>query len=356
MKAIQREELWSGLVRAGIVAGDLPDDAGDTSPWYVRAMVGVAAWIAALFLVMSVGIGLVELMKSPVATALAGLVICAAAIVLMRANPVGVFATQLALAASLAGQSLVAYALLRNAGRAEVAPWLWLSAFEAVLVVIAPNYLHRVLATLAAAMALCVALVTLGWDALFPALAAAAYVLVQGNEARLAARNSLWQPVATGLAVAALASASGAVFGASELALWGNHRLIQLPPWAGFATVAIVLLATVGQLLRNASVPAPSQLALWSWLAALALVAAAWPIPGLAVALIVMLIAFAAGNAVIVGFGILTMLASLGHYYYSLQTTLLVKSGALLATGVVLLLSRHFLQSLPHPAKEQGHA
>jgi Domain of unknown function (DUF4401) len=274
----------------------------------------------------------------------------------MRANPAGVFATQLALAASLAGQSLVAYALLRNADRLEVAPWLWMGAFEVALVVIAPNYLHRVLATLAAAMALCVALVTLGWGALFSALAAAGFVLVQGNEARLASRTPLWQPVATGLAFAALASATGAVFGASELALWGNHGTIDLPPWAGFAAVAIVLLATVGQLLRNASVPAASQLALWSWLAALALLAAAWPIPGLAVALIVMLVAFAAGNVVIVGFAIIAMLAALGHYYYSLQTTLLVKSGALLATGVVLVLSRYFLQSLPHPAKEKDHA
>jgi hypothetical protein len=201
-----------------------------------------------------------------------------------------------------------------------------------------------------------VALVTLGWGALFPAMAAAAFVLVQSNEARLAARTSLWQPVATGLAFAALASASGVAFGGSELALWGNHRVTQLPSWAGFATVAVVLLATVGQLLRNAAVPTASQLALWSWLAALALVAAAWPIPGLAVALIVLLVAFAAGNTVIVGFAILTMLAVLGHYYYSLQTTLLVKSGALLATGVVLLLSRYFLRSLPDPAKEQDHA
>ena len=356
MTAVQRQELWAGLVRSGIVTGDLPDDARDASPWYVRAMVCVAAWIAALFLLVSVGVGLVELMKSPVATAIAGLVICAAAIVLMRANPAGIFATQLALAASLAGQSLVAYALLQNADRLEVAPWLWLSAFEVALVVVAPNHLHRVLATLAAATALYVVMVMLGWGALFPALAAAAFVMVQGNEARLAPRTSLWQPVATGLAFAALAAAGGAMFGASEFAFWGNHRVNQLPPWTGIATVAVVWLATVGQLLRNANAPVASRLALWSWLAALALVAAAWPIPGLAVTLIVMLIAFAAGNVVIVGLAILAMLAALGHYYYSLQTTLLVKSGALLATGVVLLLSRYFLRSPANPAKEPGHA
>ena len=40
--------------------GDLPEDAGDMTPWYVRAMIGTAAWIAALFLVLSIGIGLAE--------------------------------------------------------------------------------------------------------------------------------------------------------------------------------------------------------------------------------------------------------------------------------------------------------
>ena len=53
MNANQRSELWTSLRIAGIVDGDLPADEGDTSPWYVRAMVGAAAWIAALFLIIA---------------------------------------------------------------------------------------------------------------------------------------------------------------------------------------------------------------------------------------------------------------------------------------------------------------
>ena len=355
MNATQRVELWDRLRQSGIVAGDLPDDAGDMSPWYVRAMVGVAAWIAALFLVLAVGIGLEELLKSSAATAVAGLVICAAAIALMRANATGVFATQLALAGSLTGQALVAYALFNHAQRLDLTPWLLLCAFEVTLIVVAPNYVHRALATLAALVAARAALVVLGLWAVFPALAAAGFVAVHSNEARLVPRASLWQPVATGLALAALASAGQGVLGADGL-FWEDRRSVDVPAWVGSAAIAGVLLATTGRLLRDARLSPGSRLALWAWLAALALIPAAWPMPGLVVALIVLLVAFATGHHALVGLSALALLAVLSHYYYSLQTTLLVKSGALLATGLVLLGAGYVLHRVVPRAKENGHA
>jgi hypothetical protein len=340
MNSGQRGELWGRLVNGGIASGDLPDDAGDMTPWYVRAMIGTAAWIAALFLVLSIGVGLAELLKSPMATGVAGLIICAAAIALMRADPAGVFASQLALAGSLAGQALVAYALLHSAHWSELLPWFWLGAFETVLVILAPNYLHRVLSTLGVAVAASFALVAFGWWSLFPALVAAAFVAVQLNEARLASRAALWQPVATGLALAAVFSASGAMFGPGEIALLGVRRSMAAPQWVGGVAIASVLIAAVWALLRDADVPAKSRVAIATWVAVVALAAAAWPVPGLTVALIVMLVAFATGHTALLGFAILAMLGALGHYYYSLQTTLLAKSGALLATGLVLLAFR----------------
>ena len=356
MNAAGRGELWGRLVDAGIVAGDLPEDAGDMTPWYVRAMIGTAAWIAALFLVLSIGIGLAELLKNPMATGVAGLIICAAAIALMRASPSGVFASQLALAGSLAGQALVAYALLDSAPRSELVPWLWLGAFELVLVVVAANYLHRVLSTLGVAVAASFALVAVGWWSLFPALVTAGFVAVQLNEARLASRGSLWQPIATGLAIAAVISASEAMFGPGEIGLWGIHRAMAAPPWVGTAAIVGVLIATVWALLRDAGVPAGSKVAIATWLAVVALAAAAWPVPGLTVALIVMLVAFATGHTALMGFAILAMLGALGHYYYSLQATLLVKSGALLATGLVLLAFRGALHWFASRVEGGEHA
>ena len=353
MNALQRSELWSQLRLADIVNGDLPDDDGDMSPWYVRAMVGIAAWFAALFLVMAIGVGLTALLRNATATAVAGLAFCAAAIGLMRAGGNGVFTTQLALAGSLAGQSLVAYALLAHYEPGALLPWILLGGFELILIVAARDYIHRVLAALAALFALCSLLGQLGWGALFPAMAAAAFAAVQLNEAPFASRSALWQPVSVALALATLLASAHSMFGVEWL--WLRDPAPPLREWAGALAVTLVLLATVLQLVRHGRLSRQSSLAWWGVLAALALLPAAWSMTGLATALIVLLVAFATGHRPLLGVAALALLGVLGHYYYSLQATLLLKSAALLATGMALLGVRYVLHLLVSPAKEIAH-
>ena len=65
------------------------------------------------------------------------------------------------------------------------------------------------------------------------------------------------------------------------------------------------------------------------------------PMPGVVVALIVLLVAFAAGRRALAGLAVVALLPRRSsHYYYALETTLLVKSAALFATGVVLVGAR----------------
>ena len=55
MSASDRTALWDRLDAAGLVEGAAPSAAADAVPWYVRAMVGIAGWIAACFLLAFVG-------------------------------------------------------------------------------------------------------------------------------------------------------------------------------------------------------------------------------------------------------------------------------------------------------------
>lgn len=87
----QRAHLWESLTAAGIAHGPLPADAGDRSPWYVRAMLGIAAWLAAVFLLAFLGIGLSGLLRNATVAIALGAVICGAAIVLLRQVPGNVF-------------------------------------------------------------------------------------------------------------------------------------------------------------------------------------------------------------------------------------------------------------------------
>src|SRR5206468_11482531 len=111
---------------------------------------------------------------------------------------------QLAVASSLAGQGLIAFGLLDYGNWRDPGPWLAIAAFEIVLIALAPDYLHRVLSALAAAVAMRMALGALGWAVLFPALLAAVLVATQGNAPRLLTRGALWTPAATGLVLALL--------------------------------------------------------------------------------------------------------------------------------------------------------
>jgi uncharacterized membrane protein len=52
---------------------------------------------------------------------------------------------------------------------------------------------------------------------------------------------------------------------------------------------------------------------------------------------LVMMLGYAAGARVLLGIGVIALLAWLSHYYYSLQATLLAKSGVLAASGAALI-------------------
>jgi hypothetical protein len=64
------------------------------------------------------------------------------------------------------------------------------------------------------------------------------------------------------------------------------------------------------------------------------------PVNGLAAALLIVFIGFGCGAPLLLGLGVAACLGYLGHYYYDLSLTLLLKSAALTGTGVLLLLIR----------------
>jgi len=91
-------------------------------------------------------------------------------------------------------------------------------------------------------------------------------------------------------------------------------------------------------------------------LAAGAVAAAAWFVSGLLAAGILLLVAFAVGHEVLMGLGVIALLATLSRYYYGLEATLLIKSAALAATCVALLAARYGMRFVPPTPGEAGDA
>ncbi|MDN5782398.1 MAG: DUF4401 domain-containing protein, partial [Luteimonas sp.] len=182
----------------------LLDRLQDTQPWYVRSMVGIGAWLASLLL-----IGFVASMSVLAdGTLLVGLVLIAGAVALRRQFD-NDFAVQAALAASIAGQALLAWGIA-DQGPGDSAELLCtvIIAVSAVLFFINPDRIHRVLSMLFAASALVVLLYVQELNALVPVLGpgfAAALVLLCRNRAALTAagHGHFVRPLEAGLMLSA---------------------------------------------------------------------------------------------------------------------------------------------------------
>ena len=342
-----REALWERIRVAGLVDGSLPALA-ESAPWYVRAMLVAAGWLAAAFLVGFTWMVLDDVLRNPRRGAPIGLIACAAGAALLRRSRASLLVGQVGLAIAIAGQALLllAYAQWFSEERAMLA----LSIQQALLLVLVPHFLHRAWAAWTSAIALAWAGSTAGIGGLAHAAVMAACLAAWHGELAWPRHGALLRAAGVGLALAV-----------AQLAVW---PLTSQMTWAGtrhpysdvgehilegrIAMIAVLLGGAVVLLWREAV-----RLTGLHGRAALAgaavLGAIAWYAPGVATATALLVVGHAAGSRTLAGLGILAMLGALGQYYYALEATLLEKAGHMVVCGVVLLAARIGLEHLWSP-------
>ncbi len=106
--------LWTRLKEAGLVEGEKPEVTDVVTPWYVRAMMGIAGWIGASFFLSFVGAGLAFVMESTPALLVVGSLICVGAALIYRKGAENDFVCQFAFALSLSGQGLFFFGLIKG--------------------------------------------------------------------------------------------------------------------------------------------------------------------------------------------------------------------------------------------------
>lgn len=343
------EIVWAKLADAGWVRGEMPAAGEPPAPWYLRAMIGVAAWIAAAFVLSSVGALVYRVFDSAVLSIIAGSILCAIAATMMHRSREGLFLRQFGLAIAIAGESLLALGLYTAVGLHRSLGWLAITIVQVVLVVVIRDRTHRVIAAFFANGA-----AFLGALALLPPIASVAFAATALAADRSSTQHALLQPASTGIALALLLFAPVAIIlddtgHRTTPALLANARWLQpMLLAAAFAGVAAVLL----QRMRIDD----KRIVVAAALAIIALIAVTWPVQGLLAALIVIVVAFAMGRPALTGMGLVTAAAMLGYYYFSLQATLMAKSLSLMAAGVVLLVAGWALSRVASPADGGRHA
>lgn len=341
-----RQALWTRLQESALVEGEAPPPDPHEAPWFVRAMLGIAGWLGALFLLGFVGALFSFVMENSIAAILVGSALCAAMVALFRLFPRGGFIAQFGLAVSLAGQILILIGLIEfealgwSASLSGIA--MWMAVVQAILFALIPNFLHRVWTAWTGTFALAVALDGVGLDPFSPALSALALAWLWLEELDHPLQGSMLRAAGYGLTLTTLMTA----FAQGHFGL-GGLLLDDEPPLGGWLAVRIgglltgmVLVWAVARLLRREGVAWDSGAGRIGLASAAIVALASLEAPGIAPPIVVLILGFANGNRPLAGLGIVSLLAYLSYYYYSLEATLLQKSALLIALGVALLLAR----------------
>lgn len=353
--------LWDRLRAGDLVEGDYPPPGSIAPPWYVRVMLGIAGWIGALFLLLFVGAAFTFILEDAASAFILGAVACAAAFALFRAFDGNDFAEQFGLAVSLAGQVMIIIGLAQFVEPDDPPFYFAVAATQALLALAVPNFLHRVLATTGAAVALALGINQLSLHGLAAPILALGLALIWLEPKRWAAGGRIWRPIGYGLVLALLVVETVRLF---DLQTWlGTSNgdpgwMVLYGPLLGRGLTAALLVWVAVALARRED-PAPTgRVTVSAAAAALLFGLLSLQAPGLASAVLILLLGFAAGNRLLSALGILGLLGFVSHFYYSLHATLLEKSGLLAITGLVLLAAWFALQRLfpASGATEAAHA
>ncbi|AGW92099.1 MULTISPECIES: DUF4401 domain-containing protein [Cupriavidus] len=359
--ALQTERrLWQELAARGEVQGEQPQHTH--TPWAVRCLMGAAGWLGALFFqLFLVGTVFVAARENAAAMVVTGLAMIALAALLYWRRG-GIAAGQFALAVSLSGQGLAVYGVAEALSFTRVADsagfWAGLALFEALLALMVPNRLHRLLSGLGVWIGLAGAVHivlsggarhewlmltwSLGWLVPVACALATGFTLA---EARLCAagRHTLLEPLADATLLFALAVAL-VVTGMSHPLAWlaaPEAGRLSAAHWIAGGLATLVLAGFALAECRRLAVPLAMQGGVLVGVVAFgALMAAA---PAVVAGVLALGLALRRASMPWLGLGVATIAIGFVWYYTSLHWTLLAKSATLAAAGVLLLAGRYWL-------------
>jgi Domain of unknown function (DUF4401) len=332
--------LWARLRAAGIVSdGDTP--GRDDLPWYLAALIGIAAWIAAVFLTGFVLTGLDDVFRQGALACSVGVACCAVALGLLRIARGRDFIEQFAIAIGLVGLVMIGvgvYASVRPYGlRSGPARAHWIAVMTAALAMYALGRptMHRFLCGLVAALAL--AGLCIGDDE--ETVAALASPLLVWTAA-----VAWWWSAGGRRHASALSPLAWALTLVGIGLIWWVDSLRSFTPDAPAAhwRLAADLIAAPLLPLCVAWLSSGMRGSHRIWAIALAAVFALLLLraPGVGICIAVALTGFALHRPALLAVGCAALVLYLFHYYYQLSVPLLHKSYWLLGGGVALLFAR----------------
>lgn len=310
------------------------NQAETSTPWYIHVLMGLSAWIGALFMLFFI---MAFISDSDIVMLVTGLLLCAAGVALRWRLFRSTFFWQLAFVISLAGQVLFVMSVGNLVNELTIIV-LAMIALELLLIVFYRDTLHRFLSTLLIILGLVVLLgdfeLLEGIHGLI-ALLAAGTLFLWMNETQWIIRrvDHLTRPIGFAFVVGLFALLSASLFAEGEIKFW----------WVSAIALWVILLVQEYILLKPSTMTPSSKFALLGGTAFLLL--PAFQTPGILAALSILLLGVQRGNRLLLGLAVLFLATFISGFYYQLDLTLLTKSLILISTGLLLFAIRYnFLQ------------
>ncbi len=348
-------KVWETLLHADIVQGDEPK-AADTvdSPWYVKVLLAISGWLAALFLLGFIGLGFRLVFRSEATSVIVGCMLVGAAFALLR-MPKNEFYEHVALAISLAGQALITWPIFDsvNAGNS----WLLMSMFQLLLALLMPNYIHRAFSSFIAAFCFSMALTIFGMPYIAGSVIMLAAAWLWLHEFDYPKHMQKQRAIGYGLVLALIQVKGSVLYQYSFIDWFGRRRDadILVQPWVGELLAGVVTLYVVWHILRRLGLGLSEPITIAAMIGTVLLAAASMEAHGITVGMLVILLGFAGSNRVLMGLGIISLLFYISSYYYQLHATLLDKSITLLSIWLVLFVARWLMLRVAAKGGEVQH-
>lgn len=313
------------------------------TPWFVKALAGFGAWVAAAFLLSF--FGCVGLWDKELVMAFLGLVIGGGATALRRSTR-GAFMEQLALALCLAGVTMVQVGVASELG-SEEAPAVIQLVLGAVLLILFPDVILRFLMALgmagSAVFLLWKALGELGMQLGLLGCAVLVHWLLM-EQARL--RRERWGEVVGPAAYALACGVMGALLSLHFVGMLGGDlggHGVSTPDSLLTLGLTALTLYTAWRVMGELGLEASDVGGVAVFIALTVLALMTLHTPAVITAVGMMVLAFHRRAPVLLGLAVAFLLAAGGWYYYDLGLTLLAKALALTGSGLVFLGLRLFL-------------
>lgn len=335
---IKNINLWQTLKQAGVVQDEEPKSDTIETFWHTKILLAISGWLAALFLLLSVGMLFSRSLETPSVALILGSMMIAGGVVLLQI-PKNDFYENLALAMSFAGQTLIVYTIFANTDTRI--QWLLTSFFFTLITLFVPSYIHRVVGSFLAASSFSIALFLFGIPSIGNALIVFAVAFLWLHEFNYPRYMSAQRAIGYGLALALIyININGSIFLSYDFIIEDMgyfYSDIWVPAWIEELLIGVITLYVAWSILKRYGHKFIDSFTLSVFVATMILSAISIEVYGIITSILILLLGFSNSNRVLMGLGIASLLFSISSYYYFLNITLLEKAEILLILGAVLL-------------------